>query len=100
MLDIVEGSDKLDNNAIAFDCSNDEFRSNEASLYQVLHTTTSNEPLRIVQQTRGLRGYRAWHAKVRRYDQRNVSKKNSAYAALIRAKDVEQFDDVQRNEQI
>ena len=52
---IVEGSLKLDINAIASDCSDDEFRSIEASLYQVLHRTTGNEPLRIVQQTRGQR---------------------------------------------
>ena len=103
MLVIVEGTDKLDNNAMAFDCSDDEFRSIEASLYQVLHRTTANEPLRIVQQTRGQRGFEARHAIVRRYDQRNMSDKNSAYAALIsnisekdRAKDVEQFDDILR----
>ena len=64
------------------------FRSIEGSLYQVLHRTTSNE---------------AWHASMRRYDQRNMSDKNSAYAALIsnisekdRAKDVEQFHDILR----
>ena len=58
---------------------------------------------RIVQQTRGHRGFEAWHAIVRRFDQRNMSDKNSAYAALIsnisekdRAKDVEQFDDILR----
>ena len=40
---------------------------------------------------------------MRRYDQRNLSSKNSAFAALIsniserhRAKDVEQFDDILR----
>ena len=40
---------------------------------------------------------------MRRYDQRNMSDKNSAYAALIsniserdRPKDVEQFDDILR----
>ena len=83
---------KLDNNAIEFDCSDHEFRSVEASLYQVLHRTTASEPLRIVQQTRG-----------QTYDLRNMSDKNSAYAALIsnisekdRAKDVEQFDDILR----
>ena len=99
MLAIVEGTDKLDNNAIAFDCSDDEFRSIEASLCQVLHRPTANEPLRKVQQTRGQRGFEAWRAIVRRYDQRNMSGKNSAYAALMisnisekdRAKDVEQF---------
>ena len=88
---------------IAFDCPDEELRSIEASLCQVLHRTTSNEPLRIVQQTRGQKGFEAWRAIVRRYDQRNVSDKKSAYAALIsnfserdRAKDVEQFDDILR----
>ena len=103
MLAVVEGADKLDNNAIASDCTDDEFRSIETSLDQVLHRTTANEPLRIVQQTRGPRGFEARHAIVRRYDQRNMSDKNSAYAGLIsnisekdRAKDVEQFDDILR----
>ena len=101
MLAIVEAVDKLDHNAIASFCSDDEFRSMEASLHQVLHRTTSKEPLRIVQQTRGQRGFEARHTIVRRDDQRNTSDKNSAYAALIsnisekdRAKDVEQFDDI------
>ena len=56
-----------------------------------------------MQQTRGQRGFEGWHATVRRYDQRNMSHKNSAYEALIsnisekdRAKDVEQFDDILR----
>ena len=98
MLAMVERIDRFDNNVIAFDCSDEEFRSIESALYQVLHRTTSNEPLRIVQQTKGQR-----HAIVRRYDQRNMSDKSSAYAALIgnisekdRAKDVEQFDDILR----
>ena len=101
MLAIAEGTDKFDNNAMAFDCSDDEFRSTGASHYQVLHRTTANEPLRIVQQTRGQRGFEARHAIERRYDQRNMSDKNSECAALIsnisekhRAKDVEQFDDI------
>ena len=75
----------------------------EASLYQVLLRMTANGPLRIVQQTRGQRGFEAWHEIVRRYDQRNMSGTNSAYAALIsniserdRAKDVEQLDDILR----
>ena len=83
MLAVVEGTDKFDNNAIAYDCSDEEFRSIEASLYQVLHRTTANEPLRIVQQTRGQKGFEAWHAIAVRYDQRNMSNKNSTYAALI-----------------
>ena len=49
MLARVESVDRFDNNVIAFDCSDEEFRSIEASLYQVLHRTTSNEPLRKVQ---------------------------------------------------
>ena len=103
MLASVESVDRFDSNVITFDYSDEEFRSIDASLYQVLHRTTSNEPLGIVQQTRGQKGFEAWHAIVRRYDQRNVSGKNSAYAALIsnisekdRAKDVEQFDDILR----
>ena len=99
----VESIDKFDNNVIAIDCPDEELRSIEASLYQVLHRTTSNEPLRIVQQTRGQKAFEAWRATVRRYDQRNMSDKKSAYAALIsnfserdRAKDVEQFDDILR----
>ena len=94
----VESVDRFDNNVIAFDCSDEEFRSIEASLNQVLHRTTSNEPLRTVQQTKGQKGFEALHAIVRRYDQRNMSDKNSAYAALIsnisekvRAKDAEQL---------
>ena len=84
MLAMVESIDRFDNNVIAFDCSDEEFRSIESALYQVLHRTTSNEPLRIVQQTKGQKGFEAWHAIVRRYDQRNTSDKSSAYAALFR----------------
>ena len=103
MLASVESIGKFDNSALAFDCSDEAFRSIEASLNQVLHRTTANEPLRMLQQTRGQRGFEAWHATVRRYDQSNTSDKNSAYAALIsnisekdRARDVEQFDDILR----
>ena len=60
-------------------------------------------PVKVVQQTRGQKGFEAWRAIVRRYDQRNMSDQNSAYAALIsnisereRAKYVEQFDDILR----
>ena len=104
MLARIKSIDKFDNNVIAFDCQDEEFRSIEVSLYQVLHRTTSNEPLSTVQQTRGQKGIEAWHAIVLRYDQEeHVSQQNSAYAALIsiisekdRAKDVEQFDDILR----
>ena len=56
-----------------------------------------------IQQTKGQKEFEAWHATVRRYDQRNMSDKKSAYAALIsnisekdRAKNVEQFDNILR----
>ena len=65
MLARVESIDKFDNNVIAFDCPATEFRAIEASLYQVLHRTTSSEPLRMVQQTRGQKGFEAWYATVR-----------------------------------
>ena len=80
-----------------------DFRTFETALYQVLHRTTANEPLKMIQQVEGQRGFEAWHLIVRRYDQRNTSDRSSAYAALIsniterdRAKDVEQFDDILR----
>ena len=44
MLARVESVDRFDNSVIAFDCSEEEFRSIEASPYHVLHRTTSNEP--------------------------------------------------------
>ena len=57
----------------------------------------------MAQQKKGQNRSEAWHAIVRSYDQRNLSSKNSAFAALIsniserhRAKDVEQFDDILR----
>ena len=65
MLVSVESTDKLDSSTIEVDCSDEEFRSIEASLYQVLYRTTANEPLRIVQQTRGQKGFEAWRAIVR-----------------------------------
>ena len=77
MLATVESVDRFNDHMTAFDCSDEEFRSIEASLYQVLHRTTSNEPLSLVQQTKGQNGFEAWHAIVRRYHQRNMSE-NSA----------------------
>ena len=82
MLARVESIDKFDNDVIAFDCPAEELRSIEASLYQVLHRTTSNEPLRIVQQTRGQKGFESWHATVRRYDQRNMSDKKISVCSI------------------
>ena len=99
----VGSVDKVDRETLAVDCTQAYFRTFETALYQVLHRTTANEPLKMVQQVEGQRGFEAWHIIVRRYDQRNTSDKSSAYAALIsyiterdRAKDVEQFDDILR----
>ena len=99
----VESVDKVDRATLAVDCTEADFRTFETALYQVLHRTTANEPLKMIQQVEGQRGFEAWHLIVRRYDQRNTSDRSSAYAALIsnitergRAKDVEQFDDILR----
>ena len=75
MLTGVERLGKFDGK-IAVDCPDAEFRSIEASLYQVLRRMTANEPLRTVQQTIGQKGFEAWHAIVRRCDLRNISDKN------------------------
>ena len=99
----VESVDKVDRATLAVDCTEADFRTFETALYQVLHRTTANEPLRMIQQVEAQREFEAWHLIVRRYDQRNTSDKSLAYAALIsniterdRAKDVEQFDDILR----
>ena len=103
ILSRVESVEKVDRDALAVDCTQEEFRALETTLYQVLHRTTANEPLKMVQQVEGQRGFEAWHMIVRRYDKRNTSDKSSAYAALVsnisekdRARDVEQFDDILR----
>ena len=83
-----------------------DFRTCETALCQVSpRTTTTNQPLRMVQQAQGRRGLEAWHLIARSYDRRNnTSNRSSAYAALIsniserdRAKHVEQIDDILRN---
>ena len=102
ILTTVESAEKIDRATLAV-CTQVEFRTFETALYQVLHMTTANEPLKMVQQVEAQRGFEAWHLIVRRYDQMNTSDKSSAYAALVsninerdRAKDVEQFDDILR----
>ena len=97
----VESVDKVDRSTLAVDCTEAEFRTFETALYQVLHRTTTNEPLMTVQQVQSQRGFEAWHLIVRRYDERNTSDRSSAYAAPIsniserdRAQDVEQLDDI------
>ena len=96
----VESVDKVEGSTLAVVCTEADFRTFGAALYQILHR---NEPVRMVQQVQGQRGFEAWHVIVRRYDQSDTSDLSSAYAALIiniserdRAKDVEQFDDILR----
>ena len=103
ILSRVERVDKVDRATLAVNCTEADFRTFETALYQVLHRTTANEPLKMVQQVEGQREFEAWHLIVRRYDQSNTSDRSSAYAALIsnisekdRAKDVEQFDNILR----
>ena len=100
----VEGVDKVERSTLAVDCTEADFRTFETALYHILHRSTANALLRMVQQVQGQRGFEAWHLIVWREDQRNTSDRSSAYAALIsniserdRAKDVEQFDDILRN---
>ena len=68
---------------LAVDCTEADFRTLETALYQILHSTTTHEPLRMVQQVQGQKGFEVWHMIVRRYDERNTSDRSSAYAALI-----------------
>ena len=86
----------MERSTLAADGTEADFRTFGTALYQVLHRTTTNEPLRMVRQVQGKKGFEAWHLTVRRYDQRNTSDRSSSYAALIsniserdRAKDVE-----------
>ena len=97
----VQSVDKVDPSTLAMVCTGADFRTFDTLLYQVLHRTTTNEPLRMDQQVQGQRGFEAWHLIVRKFDQRSTSDRSSAYAALIsklsdrdRAKDAEQFDDI------
>ena len=49
----VESVDKVDRATLAVDCTEADFRTFETDLYQVLHRTTANEPLRMIQQVEG-----------------------------------------------
>ena len=49
----VESVEKIDRATLAVDCDQEEFRTFETALYQVLHRTTANEPLNMVQQVEG-----------------------------------------------
>ena len=68
MLVSVEGNDKFDKSTRAVDGSDEEFRTIEASLDQVLHRTTANAPPRnsaTNTRTEGIRSMTCNGAKVR-----------------------------------
>ena len=46
----VESVDKVERSTLAVECTEADFRTLETALYQMLHRTTTNEPLRMVQQ--------------------------------------------------
>ena len=49
----VESVDKVERSTLAADCTEADFRTLEAALYQVSHRTTTQEPLRMVQKEQG-----------------------------------------------
>ena len=55
----VESVEKVDRATLAVDCTQAEFRTFETALYQVLHRRPANEPLKMVQQIEGQRGFEA-----------------------------------------
>ena len=63
----VEGVDKVERSTLAVDCTAAaDFRTFGTALHQILRRTTTNEPLRMVQQVQGQRGFEAWHMIFRR----------------------------------
>ena len=48
----VEGVDKVGRSTLALNCTEADFRTFQTALSQILHRTTTNEPLRMVQQDR------------------------------------------------
>ena len=55
----VESVEKIDRDTLAVDCTQAEVRTFETALYKVLHRATANEPLKMVQQVEGQRGFEA-----------------------------------------
>ena len=53
----VESVDKVARPTLAVDCTEADFRTFETALYLVLHRTTTNEPLKMVQQAQGQKGF-------------------------------------------
>ena len=52
----VESIDKVERSTLAVDCAEAVFRTFETALYQISRRTTTNGPLRMVQQVQGQRG--------------------------------------------
>ena len=48
----VEGVDKVGRSTLALNCTEADFRTFQTALCQILHRTTTNEPLRMVQTDR------------------------------------------------
>ena len=67
----VESSDKHDVNTLSTGCTEEEFRTIEASLYQVLHNISKRTT--GINATNARTGAIRSHVIVRRYDQRNMS---------------------------
>ena len=77
MLFSVESTDQFDNSTRSVDCTQQQFRTIQASLYQELAAEN-------FQQTQGQRGIRSVvRDRSGRYGQRILSDNNSAHAALI-----------------
>ena len=62
---VEEGVDKVERSTPVVDCMEADFGTFETALCRILHKTTINEPLRMVQQVQGQRGFEAWHMIVR-----------------------------------
>ena len=86
----VAKTGKFDGGTPAVDCSDEEFRSIEASLYQVLHRTTANAPLRSL-----ARDYKEIRSE-EHVRQKKIRICSTDQQQGERAKDVEQFDDILR----
>ena len=43
----VEGADKVERSTLAVECTEADFRTFETAVYQILHRTITNEPLRM-----------------------------------------------------
>ena len=103
MLVRVDSTDKFDNSTLSEDCRQEQFRNIEASMYQVLHRATANEPLIMVSEPKDLgdskRGAQSRGGMINGM----YVRQKSTFAAPIsnisepdRVNDVEQLDDILR----